>query len=170
MKLTPSAYRNNLNSFSIQEIVVRKKCSVIYIFLSQSKCEYFLWLRKVMLSCKRNVKLPLPTNGSDNHHHQDELAINFFSSWLPPQYFLFSVKGIYSEQILLYTVINFANILEAAFCSKVFCVAFMSLQFGFVSKAACKLSVKCYLVSIYHRFTCAFFVRKSFWQLFSRYM
>ena len=162
MKLTPYAYGNNLNSFSIQEIVVRKKCSVIYIFLSQSKCEYFLWLRKVMLSCKRNVKLPLPTNGSDNHHHQDELAINFFSSWLSPQYFLFSVKGIYSDQILLYTVINFANILEAAFCSKVFCVAFMSLQFGFVWKAACKMSVKCYLVSILSSFYLHLFCTKVF--------
>jgi hypothetical protein len=29
--------------------------------------------------------------------------------------------------------VNFTNILQAAFCTKVFCAAFMCLQFGFVS-------------------------------------
>ncbi len=46
--------------------------------------------------------------------------------------------------------VNFTNILRAAFCTKVFCAAFMCLQFGFVNfwqkdfgaKAAHKMLVK----------------------------
>ena len=46
--------------------------------------------------------------------------------------------------------VNFTNILQAVFCMKVLCAAFMCLQFGFVifwqkeidAKAACKMSVK----------------------------
>jgi hypothetical protein len=46
--------------------------------------------------------------------------------------------------------VNFTNILQAAFCTKVFCAAFMCLQFGFVmfwrkdfgAKAAHKMLVK----------------------------
>jgi hypothetical protein len=46
--------------------------------------------------------------------------------------------------------VNFTNILQSAFCTKVFCAAFMCLQFGFVifwqknfgAKAAHKMLVK----------------------------
>jgi len=46
--------------------------------------------------------------------------------------------------------VNFTNILRASFCTKVFCAAFMGLQFGFVifwqndfgAKAAHKMLVK----------------------------
>jgi len=45
---------------------------------------------------------------------------------------------------------NFTNILKAIFCTKVFCSAFLYLQFGFVifwqrnigAKAACEVLVK----------------------------
>ena len=91
---------------------------------------------------KKHLWLPL---GSDIFY---QLNVVFFPVTCFLSFFL-----IFSTS---YTIVsdfhwvNFTNILQAVFCMKVLCAAFMCLQFGFAifwqkeidAKAACKMSVK----------------------------